>query len=705
MTDTAAPSTVAFVIRCEELSSGLTRSLESIFKQSLRGVHLHILAPDTVRRALEDIAIANGAQIFHYGDDILFDSCLPALPELVCFVEPGAVYKPGFAEKCGWFLQTRPYLSLCSAQTVLSQELAQILGPDLTDSATFLAQLTPERASALMLRRADIARAYDTGWQPWRDGVAGLLVDIAKAGGWGMTLPEVLVEIPPHSGPSLANPAPVVDLPNSITTPVAPDRGAYATLATDPVLDVPAPMGKSGKLRICMVLSWMTTGGADKFNLDLLEMLRARGHEVTVCTTLPSDHPWESRFAALTDDIFVTDRFLDPADVPRFLSYLIKSRDMDCVLISGSTLGYQLTPFLCAMVPDVTYMDLCHVEEPHWNSGGHPRFAIGYSDVFDFNIVSTRHLADWMQAHGADGDHIKVLYTGVEEHAEQDVAAVRAQVRARLELADDLPLVIFGGRICPQKRPLLLAQILHMAQTSGLEFRAAIVGNGELRGAFEAALAQHGLSDRVTLYGALDHAQWFELLQGADAFLLPSEYEGISIALLEAMSLGVVPIVSDVGGQGEIITEASGYLIPHSSDEAQHYVDALRAVFLNPQERRARGKAARDVIAQSFSKSSTIAAFESYVVEAKTQAKVAPRMHIPRHFGIESATTALELNRISSAFSWMASNSQKSEDQAELIALVNMLLKLRRSRPGQMLTNNRLARGAIRRTLRLFNRS
>ncbi len=703
MTDTGPTpaQTVAFVIRSAEAGEALKRSLESIIAQNLRTIHIHIFAPLSARAELDGITAPSNAQVFHHVDDAPFEPCLDALPELTCFVEPGVEFKPGFAEKCGWFLQTRPHLSLCNAYSVLSQEPEHILAPELHDGAAFLEQLSQERASALMLRRADIQRAFGAGWHPWRDGAAGLLADIARSGGWGMTLPEPLVMIPRQTAAANAH-EPPKHIP---AVPAAPERGAYATLETDPVLDLPATSARTDKLKICMVLSWMTTGGADKFNLDLLEMLRARGHEVTVCTTLPSDHPWESRFAALSSDIFVTDRFLSPSDVPRFLSYLIKSRDMDCVLISGSTLGYQLTPYLRAMSPDVTYLDLCHVEEPHWNNGGHPRFAIGYSDVFDFNIVSTKHLADWMQDHGADRSRIKVLYTGVQEHAEQDVADARAKVRARLNIPDDLPLVIFGGRICAQKRPLLLAQILHMAKTSGLAFKAAIIGDGDLRAEFEAALSQHGLNEHVTLYGALGHAEWFELLQAADAFLLPSEYEGISIALLEAMSLGVVPIVSDVGGQGEIITEASGYLIPHSSDEARHYVDALRAVFLDPQERRARGLAARDVIAQTFSKRSTITAFETYVAEAKTQAKDTPRMRIPPRFGIESATTALELNRISSAFSWMAGNTQKSEDQAELMALVNVLLKVRRSKIGQIVTNNRLARGVIRRILRLFNRS
>ena len=63
----------------------------------------------------------------------------------------------------------------------------------------------------------------------------------------------------------------------------------------------------------------------------------------------------------------------------------------------------------------------------------------------------------------------------------------------------------------------------------------------------------------------------------ADVYHAPSEIEGIARALFEAMAMGCVPVVADVGGQRELVTAACGSLVPHGADEVQRYVAALRA--------------------------------------------------------------------------------------------------------------------------------
>ena len=63
------------------------------------------------------------------------------------------------------------------------------------------------------------------------------------------------------------------------------------------------------------------------------------------------------------------------------------------------------------------------------------------------------------------------------------------------------------------------------------------------------------------MLGSVPHTRWLEILAASDIFLMPSKYEGISIALLEAMAAGVVPVVAKVGGQEEIVDPGAGVLI------------------------------------------------------------------------------------------------------------------------------------------------
>ncbi len=81
---------------------------------------------------------------------------------------------------------------------------------------------------------------------------------------------------------------------------------------------------RKDKPRLLMIVPWLTTGGADKFNLDLLQQLAGQGWDVTIATTLKGDQSWLPLFARHTPDIFILQHFLRLVDYPRFLRYLIQ---------------------------------------------------------------------------------------------------------------------------------------------------------------------------------------------------------------------------------------------------------------------------------------------------------------------------------------------------------------------------------------------
>ncbi len=134
-----------------------------------------------------------------------------------------------------------------------------------------------------------------------------------------------------------------------------------------------APRDEDGS---CFLIPWLRVGGADKFNLDLVRMLSSRGYEFTIVTTVQSFHPWLHQFAEVTPDIFHLPSFLQYADYPRFLDYLITSRQIDAVLISNSELSYSLVPYLRELHPNLAILDYTHVEEENWKNGGYPWISV-----------------------------------------------------------------------------------------------------------------------------------------------------------------------------------------------------------------------------------------------------------------------------------------------------------------------------------------
>lgn len=94
------------------------------------------------------------------------------------------------------------------------------------------------------------------------------------------------------------------------------------------------------------------------------------------------------------------------------------------------------------------------------------------------------------------------------------------------------------------------------------------------------------------LLQGLSREEALERIQGADVFVLNSAYEGLSHALIEAMTLGTPVVATKVGGNPELIEDGvTGLLVPPGDDDA--LFAALSAVARSPEAARARAEAAR----------------------------------------------------------------------------------------------------------------
>jgi glycosyltransferase involved in cell wall biosynthesis len=121
--------------------------------------------------------------------------------------------------------------------------------------------------------------------------------------------------------------------------------------------------------------------------------------------------------------------------------------------------------------------------------------------------------------------------------------------------------LVFVGRLAAVKnlQTLVRAVALAMDRLPGLEFW--IVGDGPVRAELEALAQELGVGEQVRFWGQrMDTAQFFS---AADAFAMSSVSEGLPMSLLQAMSLGVPAVVTDVGGMAEVVKLAQcGLLAP-----------------------------------------------------------------------------------------------------------------------------------------------
>jgi len=105
--------------------------------------------------------------------------------------------------------------------------------------------------------------------------------------------------------------------------------------------------------------------------------------------------------------------------------------------------------------------------------------------------------------------------------------------------------LVYTGRLAEeQKRVSALPAMLEALEELGIDCEQRLVGDGPARRSLEASLASYG---EASLIGAVAPERVAEHLDWADVWVLPSRYEGQSVAMLEAMACGCVPVVSDVG--------------------------------------------------------------------------------------------------------------------------------------------------------------
>ena len=521
--------------------------------------------------------------------------------------------EPTAVEKWLWFLESYPEYGFVKGYTVGFEADTYLWKNGFHDGKAFLEENIVAATSMIRVAVHKAVGGYD---ETFRGGLEDwdFWLRCASHGQWGGTLPEYLDwyrrrQAHEDRWAEWNNPQAVqVQLQQrypQLWTGEFPDIQPRWHYAYDPVPEDQGwdnTLGKD-KPRLLMIVPWLTVGGADKFNLDVLEQLTTQGWEVSLATTLTGDSSWLPQFARFTPDIFILHHFLQLTDYPRFLRYLIRSRQFDLVMITNSELGYLLLPYLRAHCPEIPFVDYCHMEEEEWKNGGYPRLAVEYQYLLAMNIVSSAHLRDWMQKRGANPAHIHVCYTNVDAERWQPVsAAQRLASRQALDIADETPIFLYAARICAQKQPRVFADTLVQLRQHTTNWLAVVAGDGPDLDWLRSFVKQHGLSDHVRLLGAVSNDHVAGLMAAADIFFLPSQWEGIALSIYEAMASGLPIVGADVGGQRELVTPECGVLIMPDTPAAQAaaYAAALNELIQQPEQRRRMGHAGRQRVQAQF---------------------------------------------------------------------------------------------------------
>jgi glycosyltransferase involved in cell wall biosynthesis len=312
------------------------------------------------------------------------------------------------------------------------------------------------------------------------------------------------------------------------------------------------------RMKIVHVVYSLEMGGAEILVAQLCRLQRSHSHQVSVIAYSNLGTLGE---ALLAEGIPVL--VLGEAPLPKtFLRFVSELRRLRPDVVHC----HNPAPTLQAAIPARLAGAKCIVSTRH--SLVAPPYERGAEIVY--NVVA--RFCDWVvgicdatcenlrHTPWAASDRITRVYNGVDP-------VEPAQPPAKQGFT-----LLFVGRLAPVKNLSTLIRAVALALPRHPGLNLWIVGHGHERASLEALVHELGVSEHVTFWGErLDVAGFFA---AADVYCMSSVSEGLPMSLLQAMSVGVPAIVTDVGGMAEVVKNAHGGLTAPVGDAAA-MADAL----------------------------------------------------------------------------------------------------------------------------------
>ncbi len=374
-------------------------------------------------------------------------------------------------------------------------------------------------------------------------------------------------------------------------------------------------------MNVMQVISNLEVGGAQEVVRTLAEHLAAAGCRTVVCAF--GDGPLRQDIERLGLPVeLIPDRRSSVVDLPGFLGEMARIRRELNALIDRYEIDVIQTHLLTTLNFLLLTLRPGRPLQIYWTFQN-ARFVLREEHLGKRKILlrpkrlAHRLLYRWggrrvdgliavaedvktsIQAHigGIPEAKIPVIFNSVDFRRYQ-IDVDRAAVRGRLGLRPTDQLLAVVATFKEQKGHRYLLEAAALLGERRPDLHLLLIGDGELRTALEERTRVLGLAERVHFLGTRRDVP--ELLAASDGFVLPSLWEGLSVALVEAMA-GALPVVATrVSGTNQVMVDGeTGWLVPPADPAA--LAAAIEALLADPKEAAARGDRARRRVEKLFS--------------------------------------------------------------------------------------------------------
>lgn len=424
------------------------------------------------------------------------------------------------------------------------------------------------------------------------------------------------------------------------------------------------------KINILMIIPWMTVGGADKFNLDIIKKSDHNKYNFIIVTTEPHSNPWRQQFEEYAT-VYDLTTFIDRKYWTSFLMYLIEKNNINLIFNSNSTFGYNVLPYLKVKYPQIPIMDYIHMEEWYNRNGGFSRDSSSVASVIDKTYVCNQNSEKILINHfKRDARDIDTIYIGVDEELYNYKLFNKNEILKKLKINSEGKYIIsYICRISEQKRPFLLLEIISTLSVVRDDFIFVIAGDGNLLNEMKNKAKKMNISQHMIFLGNVkDTANIYAI---SDLTINCSIKEGLALTSYESLSMGIPVISSDVGGQKELINNDVGVIVPclqkekdifnynYKKEEIEPYISGINKILNNIERYK---KNARNRILNGFTINNMIQNMDKAfceIIDNPNAKKIDNAMNMKDNVDIAEELLTKYFISVKNEYCWLVDNYNK----------------------------------------------
>lgn len=381
------------------------------------------------------------------------------------------------------------------------------------------------------------------------------------------------------------------------------------------------------KFNICFISNFFppaSVSGADRYLWDVSHELAKRGNQVDVVTLAPLGETKNKieRKKNLTIHRLV---YLNPANnqderekaryLIKYLERVIKKRKIEIISSQALHLWDSLSPPFCSIVSNMVAIkyNISNILTVHAPLNREMIKIAPRVLMWDKIIGVSNSISEEIHNLGVPIDKIATSYPGVNlENFRSELG--KKWLRSRTELREKDLVILFAGRISEPKGVPTLLKAFSIASQDKKDLKLLLAAarppnltNDEFEEIISKAKEKAkllGIEKKIIIH-PFDLEEMPLVYNGADLFVMPSQYEAFGLVYAEAAACGLPVIGSSVGGIPEIIVNGeNGYLVP--PDEPIELAKSIQAMLRNSKKMKSMAKHGKERVIQKFDLNKTI---------------------------------------------------------------------------------------------------